>query len=134
LKIRACVAMAAIPPLLSLVSFKRLCGWLESSPLPAVSPGLDAPALAVWVDRWLYALPRPWRHTCLKRSTILYYLFRREGLPVEMCIGVSRGPSGNLTAHAWLVRDGAPYLEREQSPSASHTPIARFPERQEFTA
>jgi hypothetical protein len=80
------------------------------------------------VDRLLCALPGPWRHTCLKRSAILYHLLRRSGLPVELCIGVRRDAAGPLTAHAWLIRDGIPYLERAESPSTTHTPIARFPE------
>ena len=129
LKGRALIAAAVIPPLLSLVSFGRLCAWLERSRRPAVPLSVDPVALAAWVDRLLCALPGPWRHTCLKRSAILYHLLRRAGLPVELCIGVRRESAGPLTAHAWLIRDGAPYLERAESPSSTHTPIARFPER-----
>ena len=68
LKGRALLAAAVIPPLLSMVSFGRLCGWLERSRRPTVASSVDATALAAWVDRLLYALPGPWRHTCLKRS------------------------------------------------------------------
>ena len=134
LRVRAFIAATVIPPLLSTVSFGRLCVWLDRrAPSPVASP-IDPAAVAAWVDRLLYALPGPWRHSCLKRSAILYHLFRRAGLPIELCIGVRRGPAGDLTAHAWLMREGAPYLEREASPSASHTPIARFPERREPTS
>jgi len=130
-KIRASVTAVVVPPLLSLVSFGRLCAWLERTAAPGRPSALDPAALAAWVDRLLYALPGPWRHTCLKRSAVLYHLLRRAGLPVELCIGVRRVPEGPLTAHAWLIREGAPYLEREASSSATHTPIARFPERRE---
>lgn len=129
LKGRALIAAAVIPPLLSIVSFGRLCAWLERSRRPAMASSIDPAELAAWVDRLLYALPGPWRHTCLKRAAILYHLLRRAGLPVELCIGVRREPAGPLTAHAWLIREGAPYLERAASPSETHTLIARFPER-----
>ena len=131
LKGRALIAAVVIPPLLSMVSFGRLCAWLERSRRPAVALAVDPAALAAWVDRLLYALPGPWRHTCLKRSAILYHLLRRTGLPVELCIGVRRESAGPLTAHAWLIREGAPYLERAESPSTTHTPIARFPEHRQ---
>lgn len=130
-KVRASISAVVIPPLLSMVPFGRLCAWLERSAPPAVMSAIDPAALAAWVDRLLYALPGPWRHTCLKRSVILYHLLRRDGIPVELCIGVRREPDRPLTAHAWLIRAGAPYLERESSPSTTHTMIARFPERRE---
>lgn len=131
LKIRAFAAAAIMPPLLTAMPFGRLCAWLDRRPSSAVFSPIDPVAVAAWVDRLLCALPGPWRHTCLKRSAILYYLFRRAGLPIELCIGVRRAPGEDLTAHAWLTKDGAPYLEREAALSASHTPIARFPERRE---
>jgi hypothetical protein len=134
LKVRAFVAASVIPALLSTMSFGRLCAWLDRRAVSAVPSPIDPAAVAAWVDRLLYALPGPWRHTCLKRSAILYHLFRRAGLPIELCIGVRRGPAGDITAHAWLVRGGLPYLEREASPSASHTPIARFPEQRGSTS
>ncbi len=131
LKLRASISALVIPPLLSLISFSRLCAWLGRSGPRVITTANDPAELAVWVDDLLYTLPGPWRHTCLKRSAILYYLLRRDGIPVELCIGVRREPDGPLTAHAWLLYAGVPYLERASSPSTTHTMIARFPEQQD---
>jgi Transglutaminase-like superfamily len=132
-RVRAAAAVALVPPALSIVSFARLSRWLGGK-RAAVRGGDGAPApyedreLAAWVDGWLYSLPRPWRHTCLKRSAVLYHLFRGDGRDVELCIGVRRDAAGALAAHAWLQRAGAPYLEAEASTPSAYRIIARFPE------
>jgi len=127
-RVRTAACAAVIPPLLSLVSFRWLAGHLGTlPPSPATDPVDDA-ALAALVDRILRGLPGPWRHTCLRRSAVLFHLLRRAGRPVELWVGVRRDDLGALAAHAWLVREGAPYLERQPHPAAQHTVIARFPE------
>jgi len=127
-RLRAVVGMAVIPPLVSLISFSRLGARLDR---PADSPLAPAPfddeQFAAWVDRSLRRLPGPWRHTCLKRSAVLFYLLRHAGRPVQLCIGVRRDDEGRLTAHAWLTREGQPYLEHT-SESMLHRVIARLPD------
>jgi hypothetical protein len=130
-RIRAALTVAVVPPLLSLVSFARLSRWLTGRRQPAgTAQSVADDALAEWVDRLLYALPGPWRHTCLKRSAVLYRLARRDGRQVELCIGVRRAPGGSLAAHAWLTRAGLPYLERDSDPHEGYQVIARFPEQE----
>jgi hypothetical protein len=87
-------------------------------------------ALARWVDALLRRWPPPWRYTCLKRAAVLYHLLRRAGRPVELRIGVRRagGTGGALAAHAWLVRDGVPYLEPQSGQPSLHAVIVRLPE------
>lgn len=129
----ACVALI-VPPLLRVVSFARVITWLgpRLAPAPPAPPAreLDDAALARWVDGVLRHLPRPWHHSCLKRTVVLYHLLREAGRPVELWIGVRRERrSGEpLAAHAWLMRDGTPYLEPDPGVSLAHTLIARFPE------
>ncbi|OLC35348.1 MAG: hypothetical protein AUH81_10415 [Candidatus Rokubacteria bacterium 13_1_40CM_4_69_5] len=127
----ACVALI-VPPLLRFASFGRVIAWLGSRVRARALPArdLDDAALARWVDGVLRRLPGPWHHSCLKRSVVLYHLLRGAGRPVELCIGVRRekGRGEALAAHAWLVRDGAPYLEPDPGVSLAHTMIARFPE------
>jgi hypothetical protein len=55
------------------------------------------------------------RHTCLTRGVTLYYFLTRAGVDVSLCFGVG-AVDGVLGAHCWLVRDGAPYLERSDRP------------------
>ncbi len=128
-QLRAAAAAAVIPPLLNLTSFARIASWLGRKPsrAPGKLDGLDDASLARWVDGLLRRLPGPWRRTCLKRAAVLYHLLRRAGRPVEIWIGVRRDAVGALAAHAWLVRDGAPYLESEPEAPRIHAVIARFP-------
>ena len=127
-RLRAAAAVLIVPPLLYFISFARLATWLGGSSSGKVEPGLDDAALARWVDRLLRNLPGPWRRTCLKRSAVLYYLLRRAGRPVELCLGVRNEEPSSVAAHAWLMRGGAPYLEARPEHAGRHTVIARFPE------
>lgn len=126
-RLRATAAVMVVPPLVYLVSFARLAAWLGRSGGPA--PQLDDAALAHWVDRMLRRAPGPWHRTCLKRAAVLFHLLRRAGRPVELWIGVHKTAATPIGAHAWLVCDGAPYLEPHPEHAQRHTVIARFPDR-----
>ncbi len=127
-RFRAAAAALVIPPLLYVLPLPRLIGWIEGRRGAGSRPraGVDDRVLARWVDRLLRRLPGPWRRTCLKRAGVLYYLLRRAGRPVELCIGVRRPTDAPLSAHAWLQRDGAPYLESDPDGTHAHTLIAHF--------
>jgi len=45
----------------------------------------------------------PGRAQCLERSLVLYYLLRRQGIPVQYCHGVQPFP---LVSHAWIEYQG----------------------------
>jgi hypothetical protein len=129
--VRATAAAVVVPPLVYLMPFDRLARWLgagRAATAAGTSAHLDDGRLAAWVDRLQRRLPGPWRRTCLKRAAVLYYLLRRAGRPVTLCIGVKRAADRPFAAHAWLVRDGAPYLESEPDNAHAHTLIARFPD------
>ena len=126
-RLRAALGIAVIPPLVSLVSFSRLGARLDRPGDGGTDPAsFDDEVMAAWVDDVMRRLPGPWRHTCLKRSAVLFYLLRRAGRAVELCIGVRRDSDGKLAAHAWLTRDGNAYLEHT-SESMLHRVIARLP-------
>ena len=129
-RVRAVAAVGVVAPLVALRSFAQLARWLGAGAgdAPPRRVPLDDVALARWVDRLLYALRGPWRHTCLRRATVLYGLLRRAGRPVELVIGVRRDAAGRVAAHAWLERDAAPYLEADPAIPARHTVLARFPD------
>ena len=128
---RALAATAIVPLLLEFVSFARMERLLALA-ARAQAPGAPDDAIAArWVDQQLGGLPSPWALTCLRRAAVLYYLLRAAGRPVELCIGVRRDEHGELLAHAWLLRDGAIYLEpATTSPLvAAYNVIAQFPQR-----
>jgi hypothetical protein len=110
-----------------LISLERISRWIERTPIPTTpDPGVDDAALAEWVDRVLTRLPPPWRHTCLKRALVLHYLLQRAGRPAELILGVRRDDQNALAAHAWLARDGDPYLESGME-VASYQVLTAFP-------
>ena len=121
-------ATAIVPPLLELV---RSRGWSASLRAVADVHQMKAPSDHDPCSGWTACSPstHPWKHTCLRRSAILYYLLRSAGQRVDLCIGVRRGETGELLAHAWLRRDGEIYLERGNmiEDAASYTLIAQFP-------
>jgi hypothetical protein len=126
-QLHAAAAALIIPPAIRLMSLAKLMTWLTRKRVRAVP--LDDKALARWVTRILSRLPQPWHLSCLNRSVVLYHLLRRAGRPVELCIGVHRatGHGGRISAHAWLVLDGAPYLESDVELVTSLPIVARFP-------
>ena len=139
-QLRAAAAALMLPPAIRLMSFGRLMNWLTPSPRRTkreTAVPLDDKALARWVTRILFRLPEPWHLSCLNRSVVLYRLLRAAGRPVELHIGVTRGPGlgvarvdrGNphIAAHAWLVLDGAPYLESDVQLITRLPVVARFP-------
>jgi transglutaminase superfamily protein len=125
-RLRTTTAALLIPPLIYLVSLERLTNWIARRRAVRAGPVWDV-ALAEWVDRVLRKLPPPWRHTCLKRAVTLLYLTRRSGGAAELKVGVRRNEAGELTAHAWLVREGQLYLESGTERIESFQVLASFP-------
>jgi hypothetical protein len=126
-RLRALAACAALPPLVSVMSLARLASLAGRGPARASAGAPDDELLAAYVGQVLHRLPPPWRYTCLRRGIVLYHLLRRAGRPVTLHIGVRKGVGGSLAAHAWLARDGVPYLEQNASHSATYAEIAAFP-------
>ncbi len=126
-RVRAGITALVIPILLLVVPLDRLASWL-GRPLAKSSRQPPDGRVAAWIDHLLRRLPWPWRHTCLRRSAVLYHLLRRRGHPVELCVGVRRDEMEALAAHAWLSLDGQPYLEAGSEVPHEFAVIARFPE------
>ena len=128
-RLRSLAAVALVPPLLEIVSLPRLDRWRAALSRNPHSDAPDDGVLAKWVDDALTGLPRPWSRTCLRRAAVLFFLLRRAGRPVDLCIGVRRDESDAVQAHAWLVLDGETYLEPAATLElvARYTLIARFP-------
>ena len=111
-RLRATAAALVLPPLIHVVKLDRIIDWIGRSwAPPGPDPTVDDPALADWIDRFLNRLPPPWKRTCLRRALVLHYLLHRAGRPAELRIGVRRDEHDELAAHAWLMRNGEPYLE-----------------------
>lgn len=127
-RLRATTAALLFPPLIYLISLERLTAWVERRPAASSAGPVWDVALAEWVDRVLRRLPPPWRHTCLKRALTLQYLIRRAGGTADLKVGVRRNEAGELLAHAWLVREGRPYLEPGTERVETFQVLASFPD------
>ena len=53
---------------------------------------------------------------CLTQALVVQLLFKRRGLPADLCIGVRKGNDGALRAHAWVVSDGEIVIGGKSSP------------------
>lgn len=115
-----------IPPLLYIAPIHRIAGRLTAMGRARTVPPVDV--IVAEVDRWQRWLRWPWHTTCLKRAAVLFTLLRRCGINVELHIGVRRNAEKAFGAHAWLVRDGQPYLEAGADALPSFRVIACFPE------
>lgn len=60
------------------------------------------PTLPDGARRGVEAVLRRTSPTCLERSLVLQTWLAAHGVPCEVVIGVRRGASGDVAAHAWL--------------------------------
>ena len=118
---------AALVPLLTRLAPARLDDVLASR---TADDKLD-PDLAQRTVRYVdlvLALGRPIvRPSCITRGLTLYYFLGRGGTELELCFGIAN-LDGKVAGHCWLIRDGEPFLER-QDPRGRFTEMYRFPLR-----
>jgi Transglutaminase-like superfamily len=117
-------AVATVVPLLARLSLPRQ----EAVLLPRRRRALDA-ARADWlaanVDRVL-AMSHPVVRTgCLTRGLTYFYFLRRAGVDVRLSYGLGE-IEGKVEGHCWIVRDGEPFLER-QDPRELYTETYSIP-------
>lgn len=93
----------SLPAMLRLAETRRR--WPPSSRLPAEE-------LARRIDRVFHA-GLVTDGSCWKRSAVLRRYLLLDGIETEVVFGVRRESEGRLAGHAWLERDGVPFLERE---------------------
>lgn len=101
----------------------RLLRRIPSVPLPRILqeltpthlPPIVLTASEIWrVVRIVEAFYRRTRFlpdTCLYRALTRYALLRRSGHPAKFVMGMDPRVREDLTAHAWVELDGAPYQE-----------------------
>ena len=64
------------------------------------------------------------RPGCLTRGVTRYYFFRRDGMDVSLCFGMSQVKE-EFVGHCWLVKDGVPFLEA-RDPRPLYTEMYRI--------
>jgi hypothetical protein len=80
------------------------------------------------MNLWIY------RPKCLKRSLVLYRVLREAGIDIQICIGVRFShetenvlPDNRLEGHAWLVKDGSIFLEKNEEVAKTYRITYSFP-------
>ncbi len=74
--------------------------------------------------------------SCLKRSLILYYLLRKYGIDIQICLGVkydgglsdSEAEERKLDGHAWLIYNGDIFMERNPEVTKTYKATYCYPE------
>jgi hypothetical protein len=112
LLIVSCAATPLVAGSLSLFGFRRVHAAMARWPQPrsvrfptaeAASARAESAARVVAIA----AGRGPVRATCLRRSLLLWWLLRRDGIETILRVGVNRD-GGSLHAHAWVEYMGRP--------------------------
>jgi hypothetical protein len=95
------IMIAALKLSLKVRGYKRTIAWVRRR-VERVPVRADVPPTVVKAAEWWVAMAAafyPGRAQCLERSLVLYYILRRQGVPVKYCHGVQPWP---LISHAWV--------------------------------
>ena len=108
---RVILVAALVPPLmrLRLPTLSRVVG-LQGPARKPYGGRVDVERLVAFFDAarvLAYPVVRP---GCLTRAITLYWFLLRDGVAVELCLGVAL-ENGEPIGHAWLVREGSAFLE-----------------------
>ena len=103
------VLISVVAPLVPLSTMFRLAEtrrrWAPAALLPAEE-------IARRIDRVFHA-GLVTDGSCWKRAAVLRRYLQLNGIDTEVVFGVRRQNGGPLAGHAWLEREGVPFLESE---------------------
>ena len=108
--------LVPLPTMFRLAETRRR--WAPSALLPAEE-------IARRIDRVFHA-GLVTDGSCWKRAAVLRRYLLLNGIETDVVFGVRRQSGGELAGHAWLEREGTPFLEREQP---QYTVTFRHPSR-----
>ena len=116
--IQACVLLPVVEVALRILGFQRTlrvmewgvshrCGW---GMVPAIGQVESTVRMVVMAAR--HGI-----HTasCLRRAMVAWFLLRRQGVEMDMRIGVRKKGAGTVEAHAWVEYKGCVVADPEAS-------------------
>jgi len=118
------VFAAIVPVLLMLLQLDRVQRLLEPRHVSVSSKPATIKQIRRYVDFILFVGRPIVRRRCLTRALTLYYFLKRAGMDVTVCFGMGT-IEGEYVGHCWLVKEGAPFLER-RDPRLRYTPVYSF--------
>ncbi len=104
LALQCVVRLLLVRALLACFGAHRTARWLVPEINSAETSVVRDETLVTWVNRAngirrvAHFLPST---QCLARAVTLVWWARRNGLPAQLYVGVKRGVTGTLEAHAW---------------------------------
>lgn len=108
---RALELRIRLPRRVPTVPLPRILQELTPVPLPPVTVTLPEISRVVRLVEALCRRMRVMPDTCLYRALTRYALLRRSGHAAKFVMGMDPRVREDLTAHAWVELDGAPYQE-----------------------
>lgn len=105
---------AASVPFLMRLKLAHAARLLTVKPPPIAPDPAQVQRLIRCVDLLLRVGPPLIQARCLTRGVTLYYFLRRAGMPVALHFGVATAVQP-FQAHCWLVYEGTPYAEAEDT-------------------
>ena len=119
------LAVAVSVPVLMRLPLHRVCAIVAPAGPRRGRDAQDLSELASLI-LWLLRAGGPLvRRGCLTRGVTLYYFLSRAGADVELVFGVGMREDG-ADGHCWLVRQGEPFLEKED-PRPLFSELYRIP-------
>ena len=103
--LRCILAIFALKTSLKIRGYVWTLAWIRRD-VASIPLLRDVDTAFVKTAEWSVAMAAafyPGRAQCLERSLVLYYLLRRQGIPVQYCHGVQPFP---LVSHAWIEYQG----------------------------
>lgn len=118
---------AMMPLLLKFYSLERVLGMI--TPHEKGHPGnISHASIERIVNLGILLLKRNrlfLKNSCLKRSLLLYYFLRKNGITVRIHFGVKK-LDGYLAGHSWLTQNGNLLADKERY-GEIFTPIVSYP-------
>jgi hypothetical protein len=118
---------AVIPVLMKFYSLERILGIITPSNKERPKDVSHVSAKKI-VRLGMFLLKRNrlfLKNSCLKRSLLLYYFLRKNGIEVNIHFGVKKR-GGYLAGHSWLTKDGNLFADLERH-SKAFTEVLSFP-------
>jgi len=107
--LKAFILLLLVTTSLKTIGFRRTQAWLALKTSRAFVPPVQQTRAEVRRTTHLVRSAKKWhilRSTCLSHSLVLRRLLRQQGIDSDIRIGVRRGTSGKVEAHAWIEWNG----------------------------
>ena len=131
--------VTVLPLLLKFSSFPRIMKLITPGDLKVcetLKPEKLIERIVLFTDYVLRHNFSVFKGSCLKRSLVLYYLLRKHGIDIQICLGVkydgelsdSEAEEKKLDGHAWLLYNGDIFMERNPEVTKTYKTTYCFPE------